>query len=186
MPVYLTPRRSATDRRMDEAWEAVTPRAAGRTPGRSDGQGPAGAGAARGRRCGAFQLCRSLRESRSARGTIWRSPRAIDTIFIDHVPVLAEGRRNEAKRFILLIDTLYDHHARLVVSADAPPGELYAGKRGVRSLRVRAHRLAADRDAEPRLAGRWAAGRGTPQLAQTRSARSNVQHEKLGMFRKTG
>ena len=46
------------------------------------------------------------------------------------MPVLAEGKRNEAKRFILLIDTLYDRHARLVVSAEAPPEELYAGKRG--------------------------------------------------------
>ncbi|WP_292327434.1 AFG1/ZapE family ATPase, partial [Mesorhizobium sp.] len=52
------------------------------------------------------------------------------TIFIDHVPVLGEGKRNEAKRFILLIDTLYDHHTRLVVSADAPPPGLYTAKRG--------------------------------------------------------
>ena len=69
-------------------------------------------------------------KSRSARATILPSPAAFDTIFIDHVPVLAEGRRNEAKRFILLIDTLYDHHVRLVVSAEAAPQELYAGKRG--------------------------------------------------------
>jgi cell division protein ZapE len=53
------------------------------------------------------------------------------TIFIDRVPVLGEGRRNEAKRFILLIDTLYDHHTRLVVSAEAAPSELYTAKRGV-------------------------------------------------------
>ncbi|TIL69498.1 MAG: cell division protein ZapE, partial [Mesorhizobium sp.] len=52
------------------------------------------------------------------------------TVFIDHVPVLGEGMRNEAKRFILLIDTLYDHHVRLVVSAAAPPAELYTAKRG--------------------------------------------------------
>ena len=52
------------------------------------------------------------------------------TVFIDHVPVLGEGKRNEAKRFILLIDTLYDHHTRLVVSAEAPPPQLYTAKRG--------------------------------------------------------
>ena len=52
------------------------------------------------------------------------------TIFIDHVPVLGEGKRNEAKRFILLIDTLYDHHARLVVSAKAAPPQLYTARRG--------------------------------------------------------
>ena len=46
------------------------------------------------------------------------------------MPVLGEGKRNEAKRFILLIDTLYDHHVRLVMSAEAPPQSLYAGTRG--------------------------------------------------------
>ncbi len=31
------------------------------------------------------------------------------TIFIDHVPTLDYSRRNEAKRFIILIDVLYDN-----------------------------------------------------------------------------
>ncbi len=53
-----------------------------------------------------------------------------DTLFVDHVPVMDDSRRNEAKRFILLIDTLYDHKVRLVVSAAASPGELYRGRRG--------------------------------------------------------
>ncbi|TGR15982.1 cell division protein ZapE, partial [Mesorhizobium sp. M1C.F.Ca.ET.196.01.1.1] len=41
-----------------------------------------------------------------------------------------EGKRNEAKRFILLIDTLYDHRMRLVMSAAAPPQGLYTARRG--------------------------------------------------------
>ena len=53
-----------------------------------------------------------------------------DTIFLDRIPVLADGMRNEAKRLILLIDTLYDHGIRLVASAEAPPAALYAGKSG--------------------------------------------------------
>ena len=53
-----------------------------------------------------------------------------DTVFIDRIPVLADGRRNEAKRLILLIDILYDHNVRLVASADAPPAALYAGRTG--------------------------------------------------------
>jgi cell division protein ZapE len=56
------------------------------------------------------------------------------TILLDRVPVLAEGRRNEAKRFILLIDTLYDNHVRLFVSAEAPPQALYANKRGTEAF----------------------------------------------------
>jgi cell division protein ZapE len=47
------------------------------------------------------------------------------TIILDHVPVMTYDRRNEAKRFIILIDTLYDHAVKLVASAQAPPEELY-------------------------------------------------------------
>jgi cell division protein ZapE len=56
------------------------------------------------------------------------------TIFIDHIPVLAEAQRNETKRFILLIDTLYDRHARIVVSAEAEPEKLYTGKKGTEAF----------------------------------------------------
>ncbi len=43
------------------------------------------------------------------------------TIFVKHIPVLKATQRNEAKRFILLIDTFYDAGTRLVVSAAAKP-----------------------------------------------------------------
>ena len=54
-----------------------------------------------------------------------------DTIFIDHIPVMDQTRRNATKRFILLIDTLYDRHIRLVASAEAAPDRLYAGRENV-------------------------------------------------------
>ena len=41
------------------------------------------------------------------------------TIILDRVPVMDHARRNEAKRFIILIDTLYDHAVKLLASADA-------------------------------------------------------------------
>ena len=71
---------------------------------------------------------------RSAPATILAIAGRYDTIFIDRIPVLADGRRNEAKRLILLIDTLYDHGIRLVVSAEAPPAALYAGKTGTEAF----------------------------------------------------
>lgn len=37
-------------------------------------------------------------------------------------------RRNEAKRFITLIDVLYEHKTRVIFGADAPPEKLYYGQ----------------------------------------------------------
>jgi cell division protein ZapE len=47
------------------------------------------------------------------------------TVFIDCIPVLEPARRNEAKRFVTLIDALYEAKARLVVLAEAEPDALY-------------------------------------------------------------
>lgn len=52
------------------------------------------------------------------------------TIFVDHVPHLGPHMRNETKRFILLVDTLYDNGARLFASAAAEPQDLLTQKKG--------------------------------------------------------
>ena len=52
------------------------------------------------------------------------------TILLDHIPVMDFSRRNEAKRFIILIDTLYDLAVKLLASAEAQPDELYRGDQG--------------------------------------------------------
>ncbi|MDX8467828.1 cell division protein ZapE [Mesorhizobium sp. VK23B] len=128
LPVYVTPADAAADRALDEAWKAMThgrpteavtltlkgrqiivPRAAG--------------DAAR------FSFAELCEKPLGARDYLAIAGR-FSTIFIDHVPVLGEGKRNEAKRFILLIDTLYDHRMRLVTSAAAPPEGLYTARRG--------------------------------------------------------
>jgi cell division protein ZapE len=52
------------------------------------------------------------------------------TIVLDHIPVMDYADRNEAKRFIILIDTLYDHAVKLLASAQAQPDELYVSTEG--------------------------------------------------------
>jgi cell division protein ZapE len=52
------------------------------------------------------------------------------TLVIDRIPVMDYADRNAAKRFILLIDTLYDHAVKLIASAAAPPTELYRATEG--------------------------------------------------------
>lgn len=53
------------------------------------------------------------------------------TIFIDRIPVMGEAERNAAKRFITLIDTLYDNGVKLMASAEAEPDALYAAESGI-------------------------------------------------------
>ena len=50
---------------------------------------------------------------------------AFHTVIIEGVPKLPPEKRNEARRFITLIDTLYDGRIGLIVSAEAEPDQLY-------------------------------------------------------------
>jgi cell division protein ZapE len=52
------------------------------------------------------------------------------TVIIDRIPVMGFDQRNAAKRFIILVDTLYDHAVKLIASAAAEPGALYTGSDG--------------------------------------------------------
>ena len=52
------------------------------------------------------------------------------TIILDRVPAMTYDNRNAAKRFIILIDTLYDMNVKLIASAAAPPEALYRADEG--------------------------------------------------------
>ena len=47
------------------------------------------------------------------------------TLFLDGVPILTPNRRNEARRFMTLVDALYERRMMLFVSAEAPAEQLY-------------------------------------------------------------
>lgn len=56
---------------------------------------------------------------------------AFHTVLIDRIPVMRGlETRNEAKRFITLIDALYDNRVKLVASAGAEPAGLYLAEDG--------------------------------------------------------
>jgi cell division protein ZapE len=49
---------------------------------------------------------------------------------IGRIPVMDYAERNAAKRFITLIDTLYDNGVKLIASAEADPLSLYVANEG--------------------------------------------------------
>jgi cell division protein ZapE len=55
--------------------------------------------------------------------------REYQSVMVSDVPVFDETLENEARRFIALVDELYDRNVNLVVSAAAPPAALYRGER---------------------------------------------------------
>jgi cell division protein ZapE len=129
MPVYLTPLSPATDAKMDEAWKAIA-RGTSAGPEELTVKGrkvPVPLAAGKAARFTFADLCDAPLGARDYLAIADK----FNTIFIDRVPVLDQTRRNPAKRFILLIDTLYDRHMRLALSAAVPPDQLYAGRAGV-------------------------------------------------------
>jgi cell division protein ZapE len=128
MPVWYVPAGDAASRALDDAWRRITG----------------------GQRARALDLtvkghrlhvpCAALGAARFSFADLCEQPLgAVDylriahdfhTLVIDRVPVLTYAQRNEAKRFIALIDSLYDAGVKLIASADAKPPDLYLGTEG--------------------------------------------------------
>ncbi len=123
LPVYLTPDDEAAAKALDAAWAHLTDGAEGRPED-------------------LHLLGRTLTLRRFAHGVARASfeelcaqplgPQdmlaiagAARTLILEHIPLLTPARRNEAKRFVTLIDALYEAKGRLICSAAAPPERLY-------------------------------------------------------------
>ncbi|MBX3596486.1 MAG: AFG1 family ATPase [Rhizobiaceae bacterium] len=126
--VYLTPLNEKSARQMDDMWSALTGGAAcsptSITVKTRKIEIPVAAG--RSARFSFADLCEKPLAAREYMAITDQ----YDTIFVDNVPLLDPTLRNATKRFILLIDTLYDRKARLVLSAEVSPDKLYAGRAG--------------------------------------------------------
>ena len=64
-----------------------------------------------------------------------------EAVVIDDIPRLSPENFDEARRFITLIDALYEHRVKLVASAAAGPDELFEAGRGAEAFRRTASRL---------------------------------------------
>ncbi len=56
--------------------------------------------------------------------------RRFHTVIIVGIPVLNREMRNEAARFVTLVDALYEHRVKLLAAADAKPAGLYSSGDG--------------------------------------------------------
>ncbi|HVL20215.1 MAG TPA: cell division protein ZapE [Amaricoccus sp.] len=66
---------------------------------------------------------------------------AVEVLILDDVPLLSRARNNEAKRFVTLVDALYEAKVRLIVSAAAEPDALYPEGEGAFEFARTASRL---------------------------------------------
>ncbi len=72
----------------------------------------------------------------------------VRTLLLDGIPRLGIHNANEAKRFVTLIDALYEAKVRLVASAAAEPEALYPEGKGAFEFERTASRLAEMRSAD--------------------------------------
>jgi cell division protein ZapE len=126
--MWLVPADAAADAALDKAWVKMTGNAKckprdisikGRilhVPCSADGVA----------RFGFSDIC----EKPLAASDYLRLAHDYHTIMIDRIPVMDYPERNAAKRFIALIDTLYDNAVKLLASAEADPMSLYRATEG--------------------------------------------------------
>ncbi|WP_417688738.1 cell division protein ZapE [Roseibium sp.] len=131
-PVYVTPLGPQANGQMDELWRKLTHGVAPHAEelenkGRKIPVRAAAAGAAR------FTFDDLCMQPLGAADYL-RIAHAYGTVFLEGVPVMSKARRNEAKRFINLIDALYDNGIKLVISAEAEPTGLYVAEGGTEAF----------------------------------------------------
>ena len=128
LPVWYVPADAVADAKLDDAWRRLTGGHAGAPAelslrGRSVHVPRAFMGVAR------FSFP-DLCERPLAAADYLRIAHQYHTVILDHVPAMTYDNRNAAKRFIILIDTLYDHNVKLIASAAAEPDALYSAEQG--------------------------------------------------------
>lgn len=145
-PVYYSPLGYAADKAMDDAWARLT---SGAEPhgthltvqGRELRIPAAAAGVAR---LSFDELCnRPLGPA-----DYLTLARHFNTVLINRVPVLVPNNRDAARRFVTLIDALYEARAKVLMSAEAEPDKLYKSGDGAFEFERTASRLYEMRSAD--------------------------------------
>ena len=86
--------------------------------------------------------------------------RRFHTVILVGVPQLGRDNRNEAARFVTLIDALYEHKVKLLIAADALPSDLYPAGDGSFEFERTASRLMEMQSADYLALGHGQVGAG--------------------------
>lgn len=138
-PVFYSPLGSKADAALESAWGRLTGQAEPQNT-RLHVQG------------------REIDFTRTAAGTVWESfdflckeargaadylylAREFQAVILENVPQMGPHMRNEAKRFVTLIDALYESKTKLVMSAAVNPQDLYVHGTGAFEFERTASRL---------------------------------------------
>jgi cell division protein ZapE len=139
LPVYLSPADPETDARLDETFRTLTDGEDGaadelpvgtrrlRVPCAADG-------------VAVFPFPALCEQPLGAADYLALTER-YHTLILKGVPLLTPDRRNEARRFMTLVDALYERRTMLLLSAAAPPEDLYPRGEGAFEFRRTVSRL---------------------------------------------
>ncbi len=138
-PTWLVPADDRADRALDEAFEDLTDGARGRPDrltvmGRTLPVPIAAAGVAR------FDFD-ALCGTPLGAGDYLALATHYHSLVLDGVPRLSPDNYDLARRFIVLVDALYDHRVKLIASADDVPDRLYQRGDGAKAFERTASRL---------------------------------------------
>jgi cell division protein ZapE len=146
MDVYLTPADSDTEARLNEDFENLSIGARARpvtltVQGREILIPKVAEGVAM---VGFEELCAQP----LGPGDYLEIARSFHTLILKGIPILGPEKRNEAKRFVTLIDALYEARVNLICSAEAPANALYTKGDGAFEFERTVSRLMEMRSAE--------------------------------------
>jgi len=145
-PVYRQPLDAQSDAWLEERWHALGGDDAHRDAG-IDIDGRRIPVRARSKGMAWFDFD-ALCEGPRAAGDYIEIAREFHTVLVGGIPVLDARHDDAARRFVTLVDELYDRHVNLVCTADAPPPSLYVGERLAGAFERTSSRLIEMRSAE--------------------------------------
>lgn len=150
-PVYYSPLGEEADKGIEAAWQRLIGGASPRetvlsVQGRDLVLKQTAAGTAR---AGFARLC----DNTLGAADYLRLAHAFQTLILENVPQMGPDSRNEAKRFVTLIDALYETRTKLIMSAEVEPKDLYQDGDGAfefertvsRLMEMRSHDYLAER-----------------------------------------